>query len=63
MCESVILLMVARVLFVLPVARFLSYDYVQGIHVVYRNPLSFPCVVASVVVRILLALLVEFCNL
>ena len=50
-------------LFVLPVARCLPYDDVQGIHVVYRNPLSFPCAAASVALRILFALPVECCNL
>ena len=63
MCESVTLLIVARVSFVLSVVRCLPYDDVQGIHAVYRYPLSFSRATASVAVHILSALLVECCNL
>ena len=63
MCESATLLIVARVLFALLVARCLQCDGVQGMHAVYRYPLSFSRAAASVALHIIFALLVECCNL
>ena len=63
MCESVTLLIAARVLFALPVARRLPYDDVQGTHAVYRYPLSFSRATASVALRILFAARVACCNM
>ena len=53
------MLIAARVLFALPVARCLPYDDVQGIHAVYRYPLSYPRAAAAVALHILFALLVK----
>ena len=63
MCESVTLLIVARVSLVLPVARCLPYDGVQGIHAVYRYPLSLSGAAASDALHILVALFVACRNL
>ena len=59
MCALVALLIVARVLFALLVARCLQCDGVHGMHAVYRYPLSFPRATASVALRILCVLLVK----
>ena len=57
MCELVALLIVARVLFALLVARCLQCDGVHGMHAVYRFPFSYHRVAASVASLILFALL------
>ena len=59
MCELVALVIVARVLFALLVARGLQCDFVQGMHAVNRYPLSFPRETAYVALHILFALLVK----
>ena len=59
MCELVALLIVARVLFALLVARCLQCDGVHGMHAVYRFPFSYHRVAASVASLILFALLVK----
>ena len=59
MCELVALVIVARVLFALLVARCLQCDGVQGMHAVYPYPFSYPRAAASVALHILFALLVK----
>ena len=59
MCELVALVIAARVLFALLVARCLQCDVVQGMHAVYRYPLLFYGAAASVALHILFALLVN----
>ena len=59
LCALVALLLVARVLFALLVARCLQCDGVQGMHAVYRFPFPYHRVAASVASLIVFALLVK----